>query len=147
MRKMEVTESADAWEISARLRLLIGWLSRTLREKAGPHQLSFSHTSVLIRLERDGSSTVTELARLEGMRPQPMSVIIADLDAAGLVRGAPDPADGRRTILSLTNAGRNELRSSRAERQDWLVHRIEAKLSPAERKRLVAMMELLERLT
>jgi DNA-binding MarR family transcriptional regulator len=147
-RKADVPEPVDdAWEISIRLRPLIGWFSRTLSEKAGPHQLSLSHNCVLIRLEHDGSSTVSELARLQSMRPQPMSAIVADLCAAGLVRGVPDPSDGRRTILSLTNVGREELRSSRAERQDWLVQRVEAKLSPAERKRLIALIELLERLT
>ena len=46
-----------------------------------------------------------ELACAEGMRPQSMNTVIADLDAAGLIRGAPDPADGRRTVISLTDAG------------------------------------------
>ena len=146
MRKVDVEESADTWELSARLYSSIARLFRALREKSSDHQPSLSHISLLTRLEREGSSTVTELARAEGMRPQSMSATMADLDAAGLVSGVPDPADGRRTILSLTEAGRAAVRGSRVERQDWLTHRIGARLSPTERKQLIAAMELLERL-
>ena len=144
---MDVTETADAWELAAQLRLMIGRLNRTLLKKAGINQLSLSHTSVLIRLERDGPNSVTELARAEGMRPQSMSAVIAELDAAGLTRGTPDPADGRRTVISLTDSGWDAIKLSRAERQDWLVHMIGAKFSAAELKQLLATMELLERLT
>jgi DNA-binding MarR family transcriptional regulator len=147
MKQMDdVTASADAWELSAQVRLLIGRLNRTLREKAGFNQLGLSQTSVLIRLEREGPNTVTELARAEGMRPQSMGAVIAELGAAGLICGAPDPTDGRRTIISLTDAGWDAIRLSRAERQDWLAHMIGAKFSPAEIRQLVTTMELLERL-
>ena len=44
------------------------------------------------------------------MRPQSMSTAIAALEAAGLVRGAPDPDDGRQTIMSLTDSCRERLR-------------------------------------
>ena len=40
------------------------------------------------------------------MRPQSMGPLIAALEAAGLVSGAPDPKDGRQTMLSLTEACR-----------------------------------------
>jgi DNA-binding MarR family transcriptional regulator len=36
------------------------------------------------------------------MRPQSMGSAVALLEAAGFVSGAPDPSDGRQTILSLT---------------------------------------------
>lgn len=147
MRQIDITETADARELAAQLRLLIGRLNRTLLKKAGVNQLSLSHTTVLIRLEREGPNSVTELARAEGMRPQSMSAIIAELDATGLICGAPDPADGRRTIVSLTDAGWDAIKLSRAERQDWLVHMIGAKFSTAELRQLLVTMELLERLT
>ena len=143
---MDVTETADAWELAAQLRLMVARLNRTLLKKAGANQLSLSHTCVLIRLEREGPNSVSELARAEGMRPQSMSEIIAELDTAGLIRGTPDPADGRRTVISLTDAGWDAIKLSRAERQDWLVHMIGAKFSTAELKQLLATMELLARL-
>ena len=146
MRELDVTEATDAWDLAVRLSMVIRWVSRALREKAGVNQRSFSHTAVLTRLERERSSAVTELARAEGMRPQSMSGIMAELDAAGLVCGVPDPTDGRRTIFSLTDAGQDAVRASRTERQNWLLHMIDAKFSPAEREQLMAAMELLERL-
>ena len=146
MKQLDVTETADASELSDRLRLLVGRLNRTLREKSGVNQLSLTHTAVLIRLEREGANSVTELARAEGMRPQSMSAVIAELDGAGLIRGAPDPTDGRRTIISLTDAGWDSIKLSRAERQDWLVHMIDERFSAAEIEQLIESMELLERL-
>jgi DNA-binding MarR family transcriptional regulator len=146
MRPMGAIETADARELSAQLRLLVGRLNRTLRERAGVNQLSVTHTSVLIRLEREGANSVTELARAEGMRPQSMSMVVSELDAAGLVSGAPHPTDGRRTIISLTDAGWKAIELSRAERQDWLTHAISREFSSAEIRQLVMAMTLLERL-
>jgi DNA-binding MarR family transcriptional regulator len=101
---------------------------------------------VLLRLEKHGPATVSSLARSEGMRPQSMSSAIATLEAAGLVRGAPDPEDGRQTIMSLTDACRERLRASRAARQDWLSRTITARLSPQEQDELAAAAGLLKRL-
>ncbi len=80
------------------------------------------------------------------MRPQSMSAAIAALEAAGLVRGAPDPDDGRQTIISLTDTCRTRLRNSRAARQDWLSRTIATRLSPREQQELTAAVELLKRL-
>jgi DNA-binding MarR family transcriptional regulator len=80
------------------------------------------------------------------MRPQSMSAAIAALEAAGQVRGAPDPDDGRQTIISLTDTCREWLRTSRAARQDWLSRTIAARLSPQEQKDLAAAIRLLKRL-
>ena len=46
------------------------------------------------RLEKDGPATASSLARAEGMRPQSMGAVVAALESAGLMRGAPDPTDG-----------------------------------------------------
>ena len=42
------------------------------------------------------------------------------LEAAGMVRGAPDPADGRQTLLSLTWQCESWLTETRSLRDDWL---------------------------
>ena len=77
-------------------------LKQRLREHGGRNDLTPSQISVLLRLEQDGSATVSSLARVEGMRPQSMSAIVAPLQDAGMVSGAPDPIDGRQTLMSLT---------------------------------------------
>jgi DNA-binding MarR family transcriptional regulator len=132
--------------LAAELRALIGKLKRRMREQADSRDLTPSQVSVLLRLEQEGLATVSALARAENMRPQSMGATVATLEAAGLVSGQPDPSDGRRTILSLTEACRNWIGEARAARQDWLTRSIETKLSPEELKALAKGVELLKRL-
>ena len=80
------------------------------------------------------------------MRPQSMTAVIAALESAGLVIGAPDPTDGRRTLLSLTDACRSRLQEGRVARQDWLSQRLQARLSIADMEVLAAAIGLLKRL-
>ena len=128
------------------IRAIAGTLKRRLRGLAHGADLTPSQTSVLLRLEKDGAATTSSLARAEGMRPQSMAPIVAALESAGLVNGAPDPADGRQTILSLTDACRDWLREGRAARQDWLSRTIQERLSPQEQDELAAAVVLLRRL-
>ncbi|WP_050419976.1 MarR family winged helix-turn-helix transcriptional regulator [Bradyrhizobium tropiciagri] len=140
------TGSARTSALAEDLRLLIGTLKRRLREQGQRDDMPPSQVAVLLRLERDGPATVSSLARSEGMRPQSMSSAIAALEAAGLVRGAPDPDDGRQTIMSLTESCRERLRTGRAARQDWLSRTIAARLSAREQDELAAAVGLLKRL-
>lgn len=128
------------------LRRIAGKLKRRLRDQADVGDLTPSQRSALLRLEKDGPATTSGLARLEGMRPQSMGTVIAALESAGLVSGAPDPSDGRQTLLSLTETCRIWINEGRAARQDWLARTIEARLEPHEQETLIAAMALLERL-
>lgn len=138
--------SSDTAALAADLGTLIGQYKRRLRQEASAGDFTVSQLSALGRLDRDGSMTVTELARAEGMRPQSMGAIVAVLEAAGLVGGAPDPADGRRTILYLTPACREMIRAGRAARHDWLSRAIDTRLSAAEQAQLAVAAVLLRRL-
>jgi len=117
-----------------------------LREKAPPGDLTWSQAHVLGRLERDGPATLSILARGENMRSQSMGAIGGPLQDAGLVTGSPDPADGRQTILSVTEKGRERIRENRAAREDWLLQVMQTKLSPAERDEVAHALELLRRI-
>ena len=132
--------------LAAEIRTVCGKLKRRLRERGGRSDLTPSQVSVLLRLEKDGSATVSSLARAEAMRPQSMSAIVAPLQKAGLVRGAPDPSDGRQTPMSLTPKCLKLLQEGRAARQDWLTTTISQKLSAHEQEKLRAGLELLTRL-
>ena len=128
------------------LRLVLGQLKRRLREQAPTGDLSWSQMSVLGHIERDGPATVTTLARAEGVRPQSMGATVAALEAAGFVDGAPDPTDGRQTILSLTATCRTWIEGHRAAREDWLLRAIGEKLAPGEQQELARAIQLLKRL-
>ena len=139
-------QAAYAAALAQELRALLGKLKRRLREQAHVGDLTPSQVSVLLRLEKEGPATASNLARAEGMRPQSIGPVIAALEAAGFVSGAPDPTDGRQTILSLTDACRKWAQEGRAARQDWLCRTIQARFSPQEQKGLTAAVDLLKRL-
>ncbi|KIZ42226.1 MULTISPECIES: MarR family transcriptional regulator [Rhodopseudomonas] len=139
-------EAASALALAGELRVVIGKLKRRLRQQADIGDLTWSQISVLGHLEREGPMTVTTLARAEGVRPQSMGATVAALEAAGLVSGAPDPGDGRQTLLSLTAACRERIKAGRAAREDWLLHAIQTHLAPDEQAQLAAALGLLKRL-
>jgi len=145
-RQTDELEPDRASALASDLRGLLRRMRRRLREQAEPDDLTWSQVAILFHLERDGPATVTNLARAEGIRPQSMGATVASLEAAGLVKGTPDPEDGRQTLISLTDASREWIRKSRAARQDWLVRTIRAKLDPAEQHELAAALDLIRRL-
>ena len=136
-------EQPSASALAQELRALVGKLKRRLLAQSHVGDLTQTQISVLIHLEKHGAATASDLARVEGMRPQSMGAVIAVLEAAGHVSGAADPSDGRRTLLSLTQTCRRWIEDSRSARQDWLSRRIEARLSLAERTELGLALALL----
>lgn len=142
----QVAQVGPASTLAVELHAILGKLKRRLREHGGRSDLTPSQVSVLLRLEKDGSATVSSLARAEGMRPQSMSAIIAPLQETGLVSGSPDPNDGRQTLMSLTRKCQKWLQEYRAARQDWLATALQEKLSAQEQERLAAALKLLTRL-
>jgi len=132
--------------LAAEMRTVFRKLKQRYREHGGGNDLTPSQASVLLRLEKDGATTVSSLARAEGMRPQSMSAIVTPLQESGLVIGAPDPSDGRQTLMSLTPGCLKWLQEGRAARLDWLTTTIAQKLSAQEQEKLQAALELLTRL-
>jgi DNA-binding MarR family transcriptional regulator len=132
--------------IAEDLRVLVGKLRRRLREESHLGDFTPSQVQVLGLLEREGPATVTALARAHGMRSQSMGETLSVLKAAGLVSGAPDPNDGRQTVLSLTPAFRKKIKASRAAREDWLFRTIQTRFSAAEQRQLATGVDLLKRL-
>jgi DNA-binding MarR family transcriptional regulator len=128
------------------MRAVFRKLKLRVREHGGGNDLTPSQSSVVLRLEKDGAATVSSLARAEGMRPQSMSAIVTPLQESGLVRGAPDPSDGRQTLMSLTPKCLKWLQDGRAARQDWIATTISKKLSVNEQEKLQQALKLLTRL-
>jgi DNA-binding MarR family transcriptional regulator len=146
MSTQPASPHTDTARVAGELRVALAALARRLREQADEMDLTRSQSSVLLRLERDGPATATALARAEGVRPQSMAKIVQVLDAAGLVSGAPDPKDGRKTLLSLTDAAREEFRTGRLAKTDWLTKALDTALSDEEIEALGAAAPLLARL-
>ena len=139
-------DDAQLLETASELRVLVAKLRRRLADQASPGDFTPSQAAVLTRLLSEGPATLTTLAKAEAMRPQSMSAIISALQAGGVVEGRPDPADGRQTILALTDEARERVEQARVIKNDWLFHSIRAKYTPAERAQLTRGVELLQRL-
>ncbi|RBP13882.1 MarR family transcriptional regulator [Roseiarcus fermentans] len=134
----------DAAALAGQIRAVVGKLTRRLRGKAPPGGLSWSQARVLGRLEREGPTTLTALAREENMRSQSMGAIVGPLAEAGLIVGAPDPSDGRQTLLSVTAKGRDKVLANRRIREDWLAERMRATLTAEERAALTRALALMD---
>jgi DNA-binding MarR family transcriptional regulator len=76
-----------------------------------------------------------------------MAHTIGELQAAGFVARRPDPLDGRRILIELTDAGRSKFDEDRKRREGWLAEAIATHLSAEEQDILVKVVPLLDRLT
>lgn len=131
--------------LAGALRLAMGRTVRRLRQAHAVGDVSLSGVSVLARLARTGPDSPGALAELERVRPQAMATTLAGLEQRGLVRRAPDAADGRRAIVSITDEGRAMLEERRSESVGRLAEALD-ELTPEERESLRAALPLLDRL-
>lgn len=134
----------DTTRLASELRLVLGHLVRRLRAE---HPFSLSQGAVLGRLDREGRKSIGDLAVAERVRPQSMTQTIGDLEAEGLIERHPDPSDGRRILVELTEQGRQTLEADRRQREGWLARAIAEDLSPEEQQVLSRAVGLLRRLS
>ncbi len=133
-------------EVAAAVYLSVGLFKRRLRQVPAPGELSLPESSALRKLERGGPATVTELARAEQISTQSMGATLSTLEARGLVKRQSDPADGRRAVMSVTEAGLAALSDKRNARIAQLAQALKAGFTPAELSTLMAAAPLIERL-
>lgn len=114
--------STDTALLATDLRGVIGQLIRRLRRE---NLFPLNQASVLGRLDREGSQSVSDLAAAERVRPQSMAQTVGDLEADGLIERKPDPDDRRRALVLLTAAGKSRIEADRAAREGWLVKAFE----------------------
>ena len=139
-------QAPDPGELAAALSLSIGLLLRRLRQVPTGDELTLSESAALARLDRGGPATAAELARAEQISPQSMGATLGALQTRGLIVRAPDPQDGRRVILSVTEAGLEVLRHRRNRRTEELARALSNSFTASELEQLTAAAPLLERL-
>jgi DNA-binding MarR family transcriptional regulator len=141
-----MADELDVRDVAAALRVSMGLLLRRLRQVGVPGELTVPETSALARLDRNGPATSSELARVEQISPQSMGATLSALEARGLVARDPDARDGRRIVLSVTEAGRQLLRDKRDARTEVLARALAAGFTREELGQLMTAAPLLERL-
>ena len=117
---MSVAATTFDIETVARLRTVIGRLSRRLRGTAAAREagLTPTATSVLLNVDRNGSLRLAELAESEGINPTLLSRVIAMLMDGGLLERASDEGDRRAAWVSVTASGHRLAERMRRERTD-----------------------------
>jgi DNA-binding MarR family transcriptional regulator len=138
--------SPEVVRAGTELRLVVGRIARRLRQAHAVGELTLSEVSVLARLDRDGATSPGTLAEQERVRPQAMGSTLSALEHRGLVRRRPDPVDGRRVVMSVTEVGRTVLRDRRAESTQRIARALSEEFTAAERRKLSAVLPLLDRL-
>ncbi|HEY6760548.1 MAG TPA: MarR family transcriptional regulator [Baekduia sp.] len=136
-------DDVDVPRLAADLRLALGHIVRRVRAEA---HLPTGQAAALGHLDRVGPMTTSDLAAAERVRPQSMARTVAQLVAAGQIAARPHPTDGRKTLLTITRAGRAALGDQRGRRAGWLAEAIAQELSPSEQRTLARGTALLNRL-
>jgi DNA-binding MarR family transcriptional regulator len=121
-------------------------LARRLRLERNEVGLTALELSVLGHLHRSGPLTPGELATAERVQPQSLTRTLAALEEAGLASRQPDPADGRRSLLAITEDGLAGLRTEMEQRDNWLSAAMAAKLTSTEIELLRLAGLLLDRI-
>lgn len=97
------------------------------------------HFRLLATLVEFGPASQATLSRHTGIDRSDVVAALNELTAEGYVDRTPDPADGRRNVISLTAAGRRQhkrLAALVAQAQDEIF----APLTPTDRARLTTLL-------
>lgn len=91
-----------------------------------------------------GPSQVAEELNMAGSN---VAAALRELERAGFLRREPDRTDGRRTVLSVTRAGKSMASERRDERDSWFLEAIAATLTAREQEVLIRAGDLMQRVT
>jgi DNA-binding MarR family transcriptional regulator len=109
--------------------------------------LTMPERTALSHLDRSGPTTSSALAREVQITAQAMGATLSTLRARGLVERRPDPNDGRRVVLTVTDAGLQALKNKRNARTELIAKALSSgTFTPTELEQLAAAAPLLERL-
>jgi DNA-binding MarR family transcriptional regulator len=136
---------AKAAKLLARdLRRSVSDFVRAIRQDTGTARSAKSETlDLLLGL---GPMNVASLAEKRGVTHQTMRLVVAQLEANGLVHQHANPADRRSRMVSISPDGRDALARDQELRSTRIEDAIRSRLSSNEQDMLAAALPLLDRL-
>jgi DNA-binding MarR family transcriptional regulator len=134
-------------EIAAQIRTVLGRLIKVLRKHTrNDALLSLTERSTMSLLYQHKELPPSELAQIEKVTTQSMSQIINHLFELNYIHKNPSGDDKRKTLLSLTPAGRAYVEQLRQEKQEWLARTLHDRISAPEKEILLQAMQALTKL-
>lgn len=136
----------DPGKVAERLHAAAIRLIRHVRVVDSTAGISPPKLSVLSILAFVGVRSLKQLAEAEQVSAPTMSKLVADLQAAGLVKKESDPADKRGLLIAITAKGKVLMEESRRRRLALLERGFDG-FTPAQLNTLSAAAELMLRAT
>jgi DNA-binding MarR family transcriptional regulator len=146
MDEIPAAISESAVHAAREVRVVFSRVRRRLKETYDTEGLTPSQTSALSRLNKDGPASASDLAAAERVRPQSMASTLAVLEGRGLIQRRPDPGDGRRQLVSVSEAGDAYLTDKRRAGEEWLARSLQDRYTEEERRTIIEALALLDRL-
>jgi DNA-binding MarR family transcriptional regulator len=131
-------------DLAAQLERRIALITHVLRGQAHRGR-SVGALLVLRRLDDNGPMRITDLAAAERVTQPTMTTLVARLAQENLVSKTRDASDARAVLVELTDAGRAQLATVRADRAAALQDRLD-RLDDDARLALVAALPALDQL-
>lgn len=143
----ELTGTSDDWATPARLRGLPSRLltqvamhaDRLVSEGLAGADARRWHYAVLAALQEFGPASQSALSRHTGIYRSDLVAVINELAGRGLIERAPDPADRRRNVITMTPHGRRRLRQL-DKRVATIQDDVLAPLTQPERDQLIRLL-------
>jgi DNA-binding MarR family transcriptional regulator len=142
-----MSDDLDPDGVASTLLASLSVLVRRVHQVPVDGGLTMPERTALSRLERSGPTTSSALAREVQITAQAMGATLSALRGRGLIERRPDPDDGRRVVLTVTEAGLKALKDKRNARTELIAQALTSgTFTPAELEQLAAAARLLERL-
>ncbi len=134
------------WQPGSMPTAVIGQIHRVLHklvdQRLRAEGLSASQIPVLVALRDGRKLTQKELTAIAGVEQPSMAQLLGRMEKDGLIRREPDPQDGRKSLISLTEQALPLIRTGRG-----VLHHIDIEatsgLSDADRVELLRLLGLI----
>jgi len=139
------TDTHEHAAAASQLRIATFRLARRMRTQRAVDSMSDGQFAVLAALWTHGPHTLGELAERERVSAPSMNRTVNSLQETGYITRSADENDGRKVVISLTEAGRAVVAETARRRDAWVEAAL-AELTPKERATIARAAEIMGRM-
>jgi DNA-binding MarR family transcriptional regulator len=138
---LQTRTPVDPRTLGSDLLSVVARLNRLATQRAGLH-VPYAQVRLLAQVEEQGPARISALAAADHCSQPTMTTQVQRLEAEGWVTRAPDPADARAVLVTITPVGVRALEQARAGRADVVAPHVAA-LSADQRDTLAEAVTIL----